>query len=423
MSVSVLALCVFCLIVVWLFAKARFAMASLLMLGGLAAVWLLFPPQGAKTFVTVSNPNTSFWPTGRISLRNNGKNLPRFEVPIDARDFSAWSSRVAPDDFPRLFAVYVDQVSSQAPSDQPAMLGTYGYQEGKLFFEPRYPLSPGVTYRAVFDTGRLPGIFADQTKLTAQFVVPRPEPSATAVVQQVYPTRSRLPENQLKFYLHFSAPMSRGEAYKRVHLIDDTGKEIELPFLELHEELWDPSGQRFTLLFDPGRIKRNLKPREELGPSLIEGRRYTFVVDREWSDAHGNPLKDSFRKAFEVGPLDDVQPDPARWKLVAPSAGGTAPLQVAFPEPLDHGLLQRLLWVVDSAGNRVPGKVNVTDDETRWQFMPEKPWSPGRHRLIIDTALEDLAGNSVAKPFEIDVFKTVQREIKAEMVELPFDIK
>jgi len=33
---------------------------------------------------------------------------------------------------------------------------------------------------------------------------------ATTIVAQVYPSATVLPENQLKFYVQFSAPMSRG---------------------------------------------------------------------------------------------------------------------------------------------------------------------------------------------------------------------
>jgi len=35
----------------------------------------------------------------------------------------------------------------------------------------------------------------------------------------------------LKFYLHFSAPMRRGHIYDYVHLRDDTGQDVEIPFL------------------------------------------------------------------------------------------------------------------------------------------------------------------------------------------------
>jgi hypothetical protein len=41
---------------------------------------------------------------------------------------------------------------------------------------------------------------------------------------------------------------------------------------------------------------------------------------------------------------------------------------------------------------------------------------------VADTRLEDLAGNSIAKPFEVDVFHPVQREIKTETVKVPFEI-
>ena len=88
---------------------------------------------------------------------------------------------------------------------------------------------------------------------------------ATTRVAAVYPSRDFLPENLLHFYIHFSAPMSRGEAYQRIKLIDSTGKPVDAPFLELDEELWSPDGTRFTLIFDPGRIKRGLRPREEVG--------------------------------------------------------------------------------------------------------------------------------------------------------------
>ena len=43
---------------------------------------------------------------------------------------------------------------------------------------------------------------------------------------------------------------------------------------------------RFTLLFDPGRIKRGLKPAQRrVGPVLEEGKSYTLVIDRGWTDA------------------------------------------------------------------------------------------------------------------------------------------
>jgi hypothetical protein len=217
--------------------------------------------------------------------------------------------------------------------------------------------------------------------------------------------------------------MSRGEAYEHIRLLDAGGKPVEHVFLKLDEELWDPHGQRFTLFFDPGRIKRGLKPREEAGPTLEEGKRYTLEIDRKWPDAQGNPLRQSYRKSFRAVAPDDVQPDPKTWKVVAPPAGSRAPLTILFPESLDHALLERLLWVVDEHGQDVAGMASAADSETRWQFTPQQPWPAGVYRLVADTALEDLAGNSIAHPFEVDVFKPIRRTVQVERVQVPFQIK
>src|SRR5262249_18393507 len=161
----------------------------------------------------------------------------------------------------------------------------------------------------------------------------------------------------LKFYLYFSAPMSRGEVYERVKLFDEKGKAVEMPFLELEQELWDPSGRRLTLFIDPGRIKRGLKPREEVGPVLEEGKKYTLVIDKGWPDANGNPLKETYRKAFRALAPDDTQPDPKAWKVQAPAAGTRDPLRVTFPRPLDQALAERLVWAADGRGQKLAGTV------------------------------------------------------------------
>lgn len=302
----------------------------------------------------------------------------------------------------------------------PAVSGSWRITDGVLRFEPRFPLVPGVRYVAVFDPSKIPG--GSGKPLTEEFSVPKPPPVATTSLTQIFPTRDRLPENQLKFYLHFSAPMSRGEAYQRIRLLDEKGKTVEKPFLELDEELWDVSGMRFTLFFDPGRIKRGLQPRELFGPALEDGKRYTLVIDRDWSDAEGNPLKAEVRKAFRVGPPDDTQPDVKTWKVTTPTPGSIDPLRVAFPEPLDHAMLHRVLTVVGPDEQPVVGKIEVSEQETLWSFRPQKAWTAGNYQLVAEATLEDLAGNSLGRPFEVDIFRPVQKRIEVKLVKLPFEI-
>jgi hypothetical protein len=112
------------------------------------------------------------------------------------------------------------------------MLGAYAIENGALMFRPRFPPAPGVRTRAVF---HLPGAPATETVFAARKV----DLSPSTHVAQVYPTTGLLPDNQLKFYVYFSAPMRRGEAWRHIHLLDQTGKPVELPFLEVDQELWD----------------------------------------------------------------------------------------------------------------------------------------------------------------------------------------
>jgi hypothetical protein len=309
-----------------------------------------------------------------------------------------------------LFAVFV--ADGEAPlTERRSLLGERTFHDGRLVFSPRFPLAPGVEYLVVF-----------QSQVRARLRVARPDAPPT-LVAAVYPSADKLPENQLKFYLHFTAPMSRGDVYRHIRLLDDSGEPVLDPFLELPEELWDASGKRLTVLIDPGRIKRGLKPREELGPVLVSGRRYTLVIDDEWLDAEGKPLEKPFEKRFAAGPPDDVQPSIERWKIEPPPAGGRTALTIHFDEPLDHAMLQRVLTVVDSQGEPIEGDIDVRDNEQLWIFTPQEAWRPGDYSLVVDSALEDRAGNSLAKPFEVDVFREIDEKPKVRTMATPFIVK
>ena len=323
-----------------------------------------------------------------------------------------------------LLAVYASQGDLNADIGLPPMLGDYRAASGVLRFEPRFPLQPGVSYRAVFHPGQLPGERArGGDPVTAAFKAPAGPSNPTTVVTHVYPSADVLPENLLKFYLHFSAPMSRGHIYDYLHLRDDSGKEVEIPFLEIDEELWNPAMTRLTLFIDPGRIKRGVRPLEEVGPALQEGKRYTLVIDQAWHDGAGNPLKEPFRKTFNVGPPDRDPPDPARWTVQSPKSGTRARLAVKFSEPMDHALAERVIRVVNDSGQPVEGNAALQDQERQWDFVPVAPWRSGRYQIVIDTTIEDLAGNNIGKPFEVDLFETVQRRITNSTTRLPFEVR
>jgi hypothetical protein len=288
-------------------------------------------------------------------------------------------------------------------------------------FEPRFPLAPGTPYRATFDPAKFPGQPAGKI-VTATLTIPKPD-APPAAVTAVYPSADTLPENTLRLYFHFSAPMTRGGAYQYLKLVRSDGTVVERPFLELGEELWNPDLTRFTLLFDPGRIKQGLVPREELGPAIEAGKEYTLVIDKAWRDGNGRELKEPFKKAFKVSKPDDTPIDPEHWKLTPPAAGGKVPLAVGFPKPIDHALLDSMVWVTDTAGKKIEGTIAVSDKETRWAFTPATAWAAGTYSLVVNTNLEDVCGNRVGSPFEIDVFKTPTRRLEVKTVKRDFVVR
>ncbi len=319
-----------------------------------------------------------------------------------------------------LFAVFTEPAQS---AGLPPLFGSWEVEEAALRFRPRFPLVEDLTYHARLDLARLADGASDPAAVvTASFTLPRGGTPET-VVERIYPSGDRLPKNLLKLYLHFSAPMSRGEGYRHVHLFDDTGEEVVGAFLEVEEELWDPELRRFTLFLHPGRIKRGLRPHAELGPALESGRVYRLVVDAAWRDGRGHPLAAGLEKRFTVAPADRTSPDPDTWRLTAPAAGSREALVLDFGEPLDHALAQRLVAVTGAAGEAVAGTVEIADGERRWVFTPEQPWRAGGHRVVVDPRLEDLAGNNLAAVFDVDLGAAGQRHNVGERVEIGFAVE
>lgn len=324
------------------------------------------------------------------------------------------------DEWQRLLAVRV----GGGPVDllAPAMAGAYEVRSNVVVFVPAFPLQAGVEYRASFQPWGVPGAGPGGMVIGVAHRVPEVSREPVTVVESVYPTASVVPENLLKFYLQFSGAMSRRQVYDHVRLLDEKGVPVELPFLEIDEELWDPAMTRLTLLFDPGRIKRGVKPLEDVGSALVSGRSYTLVVDAGWLDAQGRRLKGEYRKSFRVVEADRQPIDPKTWKVGSVRAGTTMGLEVDFGESLEHALARRLIQVVDSSGQPLPGKWTLGHEERSGRFVPDRGWLRVPLKLRISGVVEDLAGNNPGKAFDVDVFERVERHLMETFTELPITV-
>jgi hypothetical protein len=314
-----------------------------------------------------------------------------------------------------LFIVLVDGGDSATP-----IVGTYTLAGSALEFRPRFPFDAGRGYRARFDPSRLPRP-RNAAAVETTFTLPAAVAAATTVVTGVSPGGQLWPENLLRFYIHFSAPMSRASALGYVRLEDDRGREIRDAFLPLDVDLWDPDHMRYTVFFDPGRVKRGIRPNVELGRALEAGRSYAVVIDRNWRDARGQPLAATYRYEFRAGASEERALDVRDWRVTPPAAHGRGQLQVAFPWPLDHGLLQRAIGVRTSDGAPVAGAVTPGYAERTWTFTPAEPWRAGQYQLVVLTLLEDPAGNRVGRAFEVEMLSAPQPPQSAS-VTIPFAV-
>jgi hypothetical protein len=318
-------------------------------------------------------------------------------------------------------AVLPSELTEARANSRPiqSIAGCFEIEQDAICFVPRFPFLDGMSYSLLVHP--VPeGRRVDSIEV---WTIQRPalERTPTTEVVAIYPSADELPVNQLKLYVHFSSPMSEGWAARAIHVRRaDNDERLDGVFLAMEPELWDRERQRLTLLLDPARIKRGLVPHEEAGYPLIEDVPIIITLDAEFRDAAGRPLRAGAERRYEIGPPVRVRVNPADWRYCCPTAGSTDPLTVEFDRPLDHALLEHSLWVNDPAGVALAGRSSIGPGERCWQFEPQSPWEEGRHLVIVDARLEDLAGNSLIRVFDRDLMLVEDTPINARHVVIDF---
>ena len=86
---------------------------------------------------------------------------------------------------------------------------------------------------------------------------------------------------------------------------------------------------------------------------------------------------------------------------------------------MDYVLLQRMIGIFDRHGE-IGGKIVIDRNETEWRFTPNEDWKPGRYSITADNTLEDISGNHLDRPFEVDIFETVTKHIANKTTSIAF---
>jgi hypothetical protein len=229
------------------------------------------------------------------------------------------------------------------------------------------------------------------------------------VLTNIFPGVDTVPENLLKIYLQFSAPMREGESLQHIHLLNENKDTLQDVFLDLQPELWNKERTALTVWLDPGRIKRDLIPNRKMGNPLRKGNWYTLTISPEWKDVRGFSLEKRIEKKFFVGERDGLSPELSSWDIQIPKAGTVQPLQISFGESLDYFLLGETISIVNDKNEIIPGELKTSDKERMIAFTPQQSWKQGSYRIQVRAILEDLAGNNLNRPFDRDT--KIQKQV------------
>ncbi|MEQ1693380.1 MAG: hypothetical protein ABMA00_18960, partial [Gemmatimonas sp.] len=145
-----------------------------------------------------------------------------------------------------------------------AVAGDYSTSNSAVEFRPRFPFDAGRTY-LVSVNARAAQRASPDSLLLFRFALPAGDRTPRTAVRAIFPGSDTVPENLLRLYIEFSAPMSRTGGLDYITLRDEGDLEVKSAFLPLDADFWNDDRTRYTAFLDPGRVKRGILPNEQMG--------------------------------------------------------------------------------------------------------------------------------------------------------------
>jgi hypothetical protein len=285
-----------------------------------------------------------------------------------------------------ILQVFVGAVDKCCTERTP-VAGSYAYEDNLLTFKPAFGFVEGMDYVVRIHTTSI-------GEKLVPFNIQSELATIDATVTNIYPSGDVIPENTLRFYIHFSTPMQPHVSFDHIKLVDQDGIADEAAFMRFKQELWNEDRTRLTVLFDPGRIKREVATNLELGPALQEGKQYRLVVQEGWMPVQGKTSLSAFSKHFTVSNALRELPDETKWQIKKPRLNTKDALEINFDRQFDFGLLGKSIKIKNMSGTVLLGDLNISGSETIWRFEPVQAWTDDKITINVDPNLEDVAGNN-----------------------------
>lgn len=291
------------------------------------------------------------------------------------------------------FSVYWVEYRTEFPYFRHIYLeGHSRIDDGTLFFTPNQPVDRKV-YLSVSAEG-MQGEHTFNYLLEESSTSPDSTPPGGHAIWM--PVVTSVPANALKFYVAFSQPMTEGGIYEHLKLEQKTeGSWLPVEGAFRESELWTPDLRRLTVWLHPGRQKDGVNLNEEEGPVLVAGRQYRLVLSGEATTQEGKHLNQDILLSFTATEPDHHQLTPQQWTLQTATPRS---VRLLFHKPLDWAMLASAFQV-----DGKPAEVQIDEDARAITVLTPAPWTSGKHVLDINPNLEDMAGNNLLRPFEVDV--------------------
>jgi len=279
------------------------------------------------------------------------------------------------------------------------VLGLYQLKAKSISFKPRFIPDPTIRHLVYFDPDKLSALIKNQVEANhiKEEVTFEVFESSTKV-SAFSPDLDTLPDNILRAYVYFNQPMGLENPYDFIKVLDENGNEIDEPFVEVSEGLWNGNRTRLTILFHPGRIKRGVGPSMTKGNIFKPGHHYSLVISDQWQAASGSGLRKTFEKRFFIGQAIRRTVDIQNWQVKVPASQTKTPLMIEPDQPLDRALAERMITIFDINDNSVAGR--WMSEGRSWKFIPDKNWKAGSYNINISKKLEDICGNTPESVFD-----------------------